>query len=657
MASGDKIFYLPKDKPQATTMFEVSTRTTDSGKNYIDNIAGIICVGKQNIVSGSGDNFALGGANKITGMSNDGVFCIGDGNKIEYAGCRQTMLIGQNNKVTAAGNQNSFVIGSGNTSKYQGTIIIGTDNTSKSYKGFCAGFNNVQQALSQNAVQGSIAIGYVNRTEYAYSTAIGRQNDIFGVSSVGIGKYNTIRLADSMFLGQYNVMQTSATGDSIYAFGFGNTVDDLALKVFAIGESNKTHNNNEMLIGRTNESYMANAYTIGTGNITYDADVSTDAQMNFTIGKDNKTIGQKAYVFGEGNTTTRASMNDRVGITIGNNNKNFGGIALGIDNNIAGAGCALGIGHWVGNSSTAVGGYSGGFGSSAVAIGSSAIANADRSIALGYNSETYQEKDRKTEGSIAIGSAKAYTSGIFIGKNYFGGWEYQSGLESERYDYEQSLLPVTEDGQTQFTLTIPGGLRGIIRSASVVQVRYNGEQIPFTQIPASSNPNPTLTVAPTTPLKKGTSIFVMLKAFPHCVRESLIPEEFKNRQFTVGYNGDDIFAINRNGDAYHTGNLYVSCTDHATVGLKVATENLLGDAYDNTATYAVDDIVIYNNTLYKCKEAIDTAEDFDADKWEATKITNLLGGGGDFVLTDETTGVKYRLFADNGVLGMKEVTA
>ena len=48
------------------------------------------------------------------------------------------------------------------------------------------------------------------------------------------------------------------------------------------------------------------------------------------------------------------------------------------------------------------------------------------------------------------------------------------------------------------------------------------------------------------------------------------------------------------------------------------------DIYDNTATYAVDDIVIYENNLYICKTAVTTAEDFDSTKWEKTSIIKLI---------------------------------
>lgn len=44
------------------------------------------------------------------------------------------------------------------------------------------------------------------------------------------------------------------------------------------------------------------------------------------------------------------------------------------------------------------------------------------------------------------------------------------------------------------------------------------------------------------------------------------------------------------------------------------------DTYDKTKTYAVNDIVIQDGLLYKCKTAVTTAEEFDSSKWEKISI-------------------------------------
>ena len=53
---------------------------------------------------------------------------------------------------------------------------------------------------------------------------------------------------------------------------------------------------------------------------------------------------------------------------------------------------------------------------------------------------------------------------------------------------------------------------------------------------------------------------------------------------------------------------------------KATVEDIISDAYDATATYAVGDYCIYNDTLYKCNTAIVTGEAFTPAKWDATNV-------------------------------------
>ena len=57
--------------------------------------------------------------------------------------------------------------------------------------------------------------------------------------------------------------------------------------------------------------------------------------------------------------------------------------------------------------------------------------------------------------------------------------------------------------------------------------------------------------------------------------------------------------------------------------------NNLADQYDpEDGTYAVDDYCVYEDTLYQCNTAISEPEDFDPEKWDEVKITDVMGGGG-----------------------------
>ena len=52
--------------------------------------------------------------------------------------------------------------------------------------------------------------------------------------------------------------------------------------------------------------------------------------------------------------------------------------------------------------------------------------------------------------------------------------------------------------------------------------------------------------------------------------------------------------------------------------------DMIGDKYDATATYAVGEYCIYNNTMKKCITAVSTPEAFDSEKWINTTIQEVL---------------------------------
>lgn len=44
------------------------------------------------------------------------------------------------------------------------------------------------------------------------------------------------------------------------------------------------------------------------------------------------------------------------------------------------------------------------------------------------------------------------------------------------------------------------------------------------------------------------------------------------------------------------------------------------NTYDSTSTYAVGDLVIYNNAIYECTTAITTAEEWNQEHWTLVPI-------------------------------------
>lgn len=88
----------------------------------------------------------------------------------------------------------------------------------------------------------------------------------------------------------------------------------------------------------------------------------------------------------------------------------------------------------------------------------------------------------------------------------------------------------------------------------------------------------------------------------------------------------DISAIDATLDE-HAERLVILSNRVTSQGQQIALKSnstSIADLYDNTATYAVDDVVMYQGQLYICVTAVTTAEDFDVDKWTPTTIEALL---------------------------------
>ena len=70
----------------------------------------------------------------------------------------------------------------------------------------------------------------------------------------------------------------------------------------------------------------------------------------------------------------------------------------------------------------------------------------------------------------------------------------------------------------------------------------------------------------------------------------------------------------------------------------------IGDEFNSSLTYVVGDFCIYNNTLYKCTTAVDTAGEWDESKWEATTVAAELSLGSDNSVT--LTRAEYDALSD-----------
>ena len=93
-----------------------------------------------------------------------------------------------------------------------------------------------------------------------------------------------------------------------------------------------------------------------------------------------------------------------------------------------------------------------------------------------------------------------------------------------------------------------------------------------------------------------------------------------------------------NSDIEYTTDL-ADFTDKTTLGAikETAKGKNVADEYDDTQTYDKGDVVIYKNTLYICNTN-NTTGAWDASKWTATTIDNIIGD-----LSQLTTTDKYSL--------------
>lgn len=78
----------------------------------------------------------------------------------------------------------------------------------------------------------------------------------------------------------------------------------------------------------------------------------------------------------------------------------------------------------------------------------------------------------------------------------------------------------------------------------------------------------------------------------------------------------------------------INYNTEAIDGLIHNTQVSLAPAYDQTLTYAVGDLVMYDTLLYECITAITTPEAWDSTKWQRAYLSENAGGGGNANVTE-----------------------
>lgn len=109
---------------------------------------------------------------------------------------------------------------------------------------------------------------------------------------------------------------------------------------------------------------------------------------------------------------------------------------------------------------------------------------------------------------------------------------------------------------------------------------------------------------------------------PHDV-ENTDPSTMAQKPYLTGSaTGHAVADFVGNGEIYTTDLNTVDKHINGAINELHAINGYSYDAYDDTSTYAVGDLCIYNNALYKCTTAITTAEAWNASHWTATSIAD-----------------------------------
>ena len=86
-------------------------------------------------------------------------------------------------------------------------------------------------------------------------------------------------------------------------------------------------------------------------------------------------------------------------------------------------------------------------------------------------------------------------------------------------------------------------------------------------------------------------------------------------------NEKSVLSATKLSNARKIGNASFDGTKDVTLK-EMGTLDPIGDEFNSSLTYVVGDFCIYNNVLYKCTTAIDTAGEWNDSKWEATTVAN-----------------------------------
>lgn len=625
----DHVYYKPSDEwvevtSNAPTYFKLSGDTvfTKSNANSDRGFA----AGSNNVVRGF-STFAAGYGNAVVG---EGSAVFGKFNNIEATG-QSCFIAGFMNYIGGGMNYSTGIIGQMNACEGSSCFVSGYQNFAKAEACLMSGKFNYTDAYcsivggNSNQITGgyqNIMGGYSNKgSQIANSFVVGNTNYVSNINECLIGGYYT--LSQAITGERAGTRYTIATGygldiagDSNAVFGSNNKVFDFQSSATGIG--NKIGSE---LVDKATVAYSdkVNAYYNPTDEYFY-----TDSALTTKVTPDtSKYYVDKTYLsssekrIGNGLYYKYDSVKDEFYVVFQDANyKNF-----------YGANSAEGIANTIDPES--YGTHVEGYGNSI--LNRFSHAEGSNNSGLSGSSNVHIEGDSNTVASSC-------------GNNIHVEGEHNSTADGSQDCHVEGAYNSTSQG-AQCT-HVEGGANAVSGQYSHVEGYNNGmgAGTNYSHIEGYSNSvgsglSKAHIEGAYNVLGSGsidTTIGIHVGGFacdPSVIRTGSAPAieligngSVNTSGATPVITGSNARVLRANGNEELAGKLTIGGTPidvNDVITIQFLIDNL-ADAYDNTATYALDAIVLYQGKLYKCTTAVETAEDFDDTKWTRTKIVDLL---------------------------------
>ena len=96
----------------------------------------------------------------------------------------------------------------------------------------------------------------------------------------------------------------------------------------------------------------------------------------------------------------------------------------------------------------------------------------------------------------------------------------------------------------------------------------------------------------------------------------------------IGTARSNAYALDKDGNGYFAGDVYVKAANDSTGGAKLARENVIAREYSSTTVYHLNDYCMRNGMFYKCLIDMTAGEEWNSAHWNSTLVSREFGSGG-----------------------------